>query len=219
MEHAFSCIVSFKSAASSHKSALKQSGTPCSPCGFHMHSCRLDCAPIRLQMNTVEFLGIVLGCSLHPSGFYFWAILVSWGGRSGNYPPKRTEGVRMMWFQVWKVIAVLGCDNSLPPGSTREVLKCWCCPFWALPDSYSTIARLNTISKTLPRGIGSNISSWWKFALWSVVEGQMNPFTCSPVSGPTGSVSAHNIAVSTWMSHKWAGVFSHSLKRVSVSEG
>lgn len=41
---------------------------------------------------TGEFLGIVQGCSsrktLNPSGFYFWAILVSWSGQSGTISPK-----------------------------------------------------------------------------------------------------------------------------------
>lgn len=86
---------------------------------------------------TGEFLGIKCrgaspGRSLNPSGFHFGSIFVSWGGQSGTVSPKETEGVRMMWFRFpplkkkkKKLELFFSCDNSLPPGRTREVLTCW----------------------------------------------------------------------------------------------
>lgn len=74
---------------------LKHRGTPCYSCGFHMHSCRPDCAAIRPQMSPQENFWVL--CSgaprktLNPSGFYFLAILVSWSGQSGTLSPKERQ--------------------------------------------------------------------------------------------------------------------------------
>ena len=78
---------------------------------------------------TGEFLGIMPGCS-EEDFESIWNLFRSYFGFPewtirDLIPQREKEGVRMMWFEVWKVIAVLSCDNSLPPGSTREVLKGW----------------------------------------------------------------------------------------------
>lgn len=56
-------------------------------------------------------------------------------------PQRETEGVRMMRFQAWKVIAALSCDNSLPTGSTREVFKCrrQCLALSHLPSAFLSL--------------------------------------------------------------------------------
>lgn len=83
---------------------------------------------------TGEFLGIKCrgappGRTLSPSGFHFPSYFgfLGWTVRY-RIPQRETEGVRMMRFRSpplqKKLELFFSCDNSLAPGSTREVLTC-----------------------------------------------------------------------------------------------
>lgn len=155
------------------------------------------CAVIRPLMSPQESFWVLSAGVLLQEGlwvhldFIFRAILVSWGGQSGTVSPKER---RRAWE--WcdsdpppskkKLELFFSCDNSLAPGSTREVLTCRRRRLPSQSPRQTLARRLHT-----PIKFGRPpLPAWWhelrniwpkcKSALLRVMQGWVNRFTWPP---------------------------------------
>lgn len=146
-----------------------------------------------------EFLGIVQGCFKEDfeSHLDFISELFWFPGvdNLGPHPPKRGGG-RENEILLWKVIASLSCDNSVPPGSTREVSKfqkqC------LLHRDHLTVMRFWRPPSSRP-----NLLLSCRIRYYTPPKGWLNLFTCSV---PVRALSVSQTLNGTHTS--WSGLLS-----------